>query len=337
MSLYGYSDAISQGAAFNARVNNFNEGTLIHNQKLQDTYDAEVKAKPGKVSADKLKEDEDATFYGFKDGTSGLSTLAGTGLAVSGIYKKGLKGYVVDETKDRINNIRSTAKAIVYGEPKPPPADMVPNKPVITSTGAELTAEDVDDEGVLGAPLKESNAVDEAANLVGDGEKVAQETAERDSSGLLTLGIKKGLKLATQGKLGDAALSGLSEIGGKAIGDYSGVIDIGKGIDHMFHGESFFSGETTSDKFQEAGAALDLAGMAFPPLEVVGGALNLTGGIIDAVNDISNDIDKKRDDNKGPAPPKKTEFKVTPAFQSLGLVASALPSAKSQIVGGGSF
>lgn len=337
MSLYGYSDAISQGATFNARINNFNEGVLAHNQYLQDTYDAEVKAKDMKVSDDKLKEDEDATYYGFKDGTGGLSALAGTGLMAQGIYKKGLKGYVIDETKDRINKISSTAKAIVYGEPKPPPAKMTPAKPVITSTGAELTAEDVDDEGVLGAPLKKSNAVNEASNLVGDGSKVAEETAERESSGLMTMGIKKGLKLASQGKLGDASLSALSEIGGKALGDYSGVIDIGKGINHMFHGESFFSGETTSDKFQEAGAALDLAGMAFPPLEVVGGALNLTGGIIDAVNDISNDMDKKRDDNKGPAPPKLTETKVTPAFQSLGLVASALPSAKSQIVGGSSF
>jgi len=153
----------------------------------------------------------------------------------------------------------------------------------------------------------------------------------------MTMGIKKGLKLATMGKVGDAGLSALSEVGGKAIGDFSGVVDIGKGVDSMFHGHSFFSGETTSDKFQEAGAALDLAGMAFPPLEVVGGALNLTGGIMDAVNDIKNDIDKKNDDNKDPTPPKKTEFKVTPAFQSLGLVASSLPSAKNQIVGAGSF
>lgn len=335
--MYGYSDALSQGSSFNARVNNFNEGTLVHNQSLQDTYDLAVKNRPKKVSDDKLKEEEDATFHGFKDGTSGLSSLAGTGLMAQGIYKKGLVGYAVDETKNRANNVASTAKAIVYGEPKPPPTAPKIAKTVTTSTGAELSSEAGDDEAVLGAPTQSSEAVSQASSLVGDGEQVAQKTAERESSGLMTMGIKKGLKFATQGKLGDAGLSALSEVGGKAIGDFSGVVDIGKGIDHMFHHQSFFSGETTADKFQEAGAALDLAGMAFPPLEVVGGALNLTGGIIDAVKDIKNDIDKKNSDNTAPPPPKKTEFKVTPAFQSLGLVASSLPSAKNQIVGGGSF
>jgi len=56
----------------------------VHNQTLQDKYDTDVKQKEGKVSDDKLKEDEDATFYGFKDGTSGIGTLAGTGLDKTG-------------------------------------------------------------------------------------------------------------------------------------------------------------------------------------------------------------------------------------------------------------
>jgi len=329
MSLYGYADALSQGSSFNARVNNFNQGVLVHNQKLQDTYDTDVKQKEGKVSDDKLKEDEDATFYGFKDGTSGIGALAGTGLAIQGIAKKGFVGYAVDETKNRANNVRSTAKAIVYGEPKPPPAEMELGE--IGNDGKVVA-------GTAGRTVDEAtNGVEAASNLVGDGANVAKQTAERESSGLMTAGIKKGLKLASAGKIGDAGLSALSEVGGKAIGDFSGVVDIGKGVDNLFHNKSFFSGETTSDKFQEAGAALDLAGMAFPPLEVIGGALNLTGGIMDAVKDIKNDMDRKNDDNKDPPPPKKTEVKVTPAFQSLGLVASSLPSAKNQIVGGGSF
>ena len=77
--------------------------------------------------------------------------------------------------------------------------------------------------------------------------------------------------------------------------------------------------------------------MVFPPAEVLGGALNVTGGIIDAVKDVVNDADKKKQDATKPTPPKLTSVKITPAFQSMGLVASSLPSAKSQIVGGGSF
>jgi len=71
---------------------------------------------------------------------------------------------------------------------------------------------------------------------------------------------------------------------------------------------------------------------------VVGAGLNLVGGIMDTVKDISADMDKKDDDTKRHIPPPKiTSVKVSPAFQSMGLVASQLPSAKTQIVGSGSF
>jgi len=329
MSLYGYSDALSQGANFNARVNNFNEGIKRHNQKLQDDFDAKVKAKAGQVSDDKLKQEEDEAFYGVKDGSGVLSTGAGVGQAVASISKNGFKGYVVGEMSERANNIKNTAHAIVHGEtpPKPQPKSF------------ELG--EVDQDGKVTTSLvdaeKAGQETENAANLAGDGAKVASQTAERESSGLMTLGIKKGLGLVTRGKIGDAGLSALSEVGGKVVGDFSGAIDVGKNIKNLMDGKNVFSGEDTADKFQEAGAILDVAGIAFPPAEVVGGALNLVGGAIDAWNDISSDMDKKRDDAVGPPPPKTTAVKVTPAFQSMGLIASQLPSAKNQIVGGGSF
>jgi hypothetical protein len=329
MSLYGYSDALSQGANFNARVNNFNEGVMRHNQKLQADYDTKVKAQPGKVSDDKLKQEEDEAFYGAKDGTGLLSSGAGVGQATMSIAKKGFGGYVSGEMSERANNIKNTARALVHGEPKPEP------QPKSFEMG------EVDQDGKVTTSLvdaeKAGQEAENAANLAGDGAKVASQTAERESSGLMTLGIKKGLKLATQGKIGDAGLSALSEVGGKVIGDFSGAIDVGKNIKNLVDGKNIFSGEDTADKFQEAGAVLDVAGIAFPPAEVVGGVLNLVGGAIDAWKDISNDMDKKTDDSVAPPPPKKTAVKVTPAFQSMGLVASQLPSAKNQIVGSSTF
>ena len=329
MSLYGYSDALSQGANFNARVNNFNEGIMRHNQKLQDDYDAKVKNKPGVVSGDKLKQEEDEAFYGVKDGAGVISVGAGIGQAGASIAKNGFKGYVAGEMSERANNIRNTAQAIIHGEPPPKPQ----------TQSFELG--EVDEDGKITTSLsdaeKAGQEAENAANLAGDGAKIASQTAERESSGLVAKGLKVGLKVATAGKVGDAGLSALSEVGGKAIGDFSGMIDVGKNIKNLLDHKNVFSGEDTADKFQEAGAVLDVAGIAFPPAEVVGGALNLVGGAIDAFNDIKNDMDKKRDDNKGPDPPKKTAVKVTPAFQSMGLVASQLPSAKNQIVGGGSF
>ena len=222
------------------------------------------------------------------------------------------------ETGERLNTIGKTVRAAVKGVPKPPPAAMVPKEGDVVS----LTAD----------PVQKPEDIGLSAGK--DASAAAEDT---ESSGLLTGGIKKGLKLAVGDKIGDAALTGMSEIGGKAIGDFGGVMDIGKSVENLADGKSIFSGETTADKFTEAGATLDLIGTFIPPLEVVGGALSLIGGIDDAYNDIKGDIDKKTKDAAAPVPPKKTAVKVAPAFQSMGLVASSLPSAKSQIVGGGTF
>lgn len=323
MSLYGYSSALSQGSAFNSRLNTFNQGVMIHNQTLQDQYKEKVKEQVGKTSDDNLKQKEDEAYYGFKDGTGTINSVMGTGALVKGVYQKGFVGYAADEIKDRANTVKSTANAIVYGEPKPPPATM------------ELG--EVGSDGKVTTSLADSAKAGEAAIQSGEiGGEVLQKT-ERASSGLMSGVIKKGLQLTTMGKVGDAGLSAASEIGGKVIGDFSGGLDIGRSISNLVQGKNFFTGESTADKFQEVGAMADVVGMAFPPAEVVGGLLNLTGGIIGAVKDIGADLDRKTKDATNIPPPKTTAVKITPAFQSMGLVASSLPSAKSQIVGGGSF
>tara|TARA_R100000406_G_scaffold87430_1_gene72102 strand:+ start:3558 stop:4550 length:993 start_codon:yes stop_codon:yes gene_type:complete len=330
MSLYGYSDALSQGTAFNARVKNFNDGVLVHNQQAREKFAKETQQRANDLADDKRREEEDDAKYGFKDGT-GLAG-AGVGLVQAGssIRENGFAGYVSKEMSQRANNIKNTAHAIVYGEPKPEPTTIEMN---------EVNAEGRVTDGAVDAE-RAGQEVLNAGEEAGDATKNIAQATERESSGLASAVIKKGLKFATLGKVGDAGLSAISEIGGKAIGDFSGAVDIGKNIENIFSKppKNIFSGESTADKFQEAGAIADVAGIAFPPLEVVGGILNLTGGIMDTVKDISDDIDKKKTDTQRQvAPPKITAVKVSPAFQSMGLVASQLPSSKTQITGTGSF
>tara|TARA_R100000697_G_scaffold56690_1_gene70008 strand:- start:3530 stop:4501 length:972 start_codon:yes stop_codon:yes gene_type:complete len=323
MSLYGYADALSQGTAFNARVKNFNDGVILHNEEARKEFKEKVQQKQNDIADDKRREEEDSAIYGFKDGTGFISTGLGLVKGGAGIREHGLMGYASKEISDRAKNIKSTAKAIVYGEPQPKSTTLEVGE--VGEDGRINLFEDAEQAGANAA---------EAGEVAGD---VASAT-ERESSGLMTAAIKKGLKVASVGKIGDAGLSAISEIGGKAIGDFSGALDVGKNIKNLVNGSNIFAGESTADKFQEAGAIADVAGIAFPPLEVVGGALNLTGGIIDAVNDISDDMDKKDDDTKRQVPEAKiTSVKVSPAFQSMGLVASQLPSAKTQITGTGSF
>lgn len=332
MAMYGYSDALSQGTAFNARVKNFNDGVLIHNQEARDKFKKDTQQKQDDIASDKRTEEEDVGIHGFKDGTGVLGAGAGLLNAGSAIREHGFKGYVSKEISERTNNIGSTAHAIVYGEPKVKP------KPATLELG------EVGEDGKITTSLsdaeKAGNEAINAGKITGDATKDITQATERESSGLAANILKKGLKLGLSGKVGDAGLSALSEIGGKAIGDYSGAIDIGKNIKNMLSDppKNPFAGESTADKFQEAGAIADVVGIAFPPAEVLGAGLNLVGGIMDTVNDISGDMDKADDDGKRTVPPPKvTSVKVSPAFQSMGLVASQLPSAKTQITGTGSF
>ena len=326
--MYGYSDALSQGTAFNSRVKNFNDGVLLHNEEAREKFKKDTQQKKDDIATDKRNEQEDVGIHGFKDGTGFVGAGIGLVSAGSGIREHGLRGYASKELSQRTNNIASTAHAIVYGEPKPKP------------TTLELG--EVGEDGKITSSLSDAEKAGQeainAGNIAGDTTKTITQATERESSGLVSNVVKKGLGLALGGKVGDAGLTALSEVGGKAIGDYSGIVDIGKNVKNLVDGKNIFSGESTADKFQEAGAVADLVGIAFPPAEVLGAGLNLVGGIIDTVNDISGDMDKKDDDDKRSVPPPKvTAVKVSPAFQSMGLVASQLPSAKTQITGTGSF
>ena len=321
MDMYGYSNALSQGSAFNSRTKNFNDGVLLANQKLQDKYDAEVKQKPNTVSDDNLKEGEDAAKATVFDGKTVVGSLASLGEMGSGIKNKGFAGYMVDSTKGRLNTIGNTAKQIVQGKPPPDP-----------TTGFENA--EVDEDGIITTDT-ETGDLAQAGDAAADAGKVAGD--EIESSGIGSSIIKGGLKLAGGARLGEAGLSAVSEIGGKALGDFGGLVSVGKGFENLADGKSFFSGESTGDELQEIGAAADIVGTVFPPLEVIGGITSAVGGIMDAYTDIKSDIDKKSKDAAGPDPPKLTATKVTPAFSSLGLAASAPISAKQSITGSGGF
>ena len=171
-----------------------------------------------------------------------------------------------------------------------------------------------------------------------------------ESSGIGSAIIKGTLGKLGAGKvLGEAGLSAVSEIGGKAVGDFAGGLDLVEGISNLASGKSFFGNDDTAEKvgdtFTMIGAGLDVVGTAFPPLELLGGLTGLVGGVINTVDGITKDEDKKQSDAAPITDPSKDpdkagiqKLQVSPAFQSLGLVASAPVSAKMSIAGsGGSF
>jgi len=121
-------------------------------------------------------------------------------------------------------------------------------------------------------------------------------------------------------------------------------VSLGEGFTNLAENKNFFGNDDTTEKvgdtFQMVGAGLDVIGTAFPPLELLGGAVGLLGGVIDTVDGLAKDEDKKQSDaapitdpNKDPDKAGIQSFKVSPAFQSLGLVASAPISAKQSITG----
>ena len=312
-SLYGFDQANAEGSAYNARTVDFNRGVLAHNQAVTDKYNSNVSGQKGLVSGDVTKKREDEAFYGLSDGKSALGTAMGTVETGKAIYKDGITAIGSKAVGDRLSTISNVASRIVSGDtPKVNPLSMVPRNQTLGLADSTLSAGE------------------EAANA---GEKI-------ESSGLGTGIIKAGLRGAASvaGKdISEAGLSVISEGVGKIGGEFGGLYDIGKGIDEVGQGKNFFKGESTGDKFQEAGAVADLLGTAFPPLELVGGALGLIGGISDAIDALKSDKDKRKVDAATVPPPKLQSVKISPTFQSMGLVASAPVSAKQSITGSSSF
>ena len=304
--LYGFDQASSEGTAFNARTMDFNRGVLAQNQAVTDKYNSNVSGQKGEVSGDVTKKREDEAFYGLSDGKSALGTAVSTVETGKAIYKDGITAIGSKAVGDRLSTISNVAKRIV------------------TTTPPKVT------------PM--SNGYARQAGTAGEDASAAG--GDIESSGLGTGLIKAGLRKATSvaGKdISEAGLSVISEGVGKLGGEFGGLYDIGKGIDEVGQGKNFFKGESTGDKFQEAGAVADLVGTAFPPLELVGGALGLIGGISDAIDALKSDKDKRKKDAATVPPPKLQSVKVSPTFQSMGLVASAPVSAKQSITGSSSF
>ena len=333
--MYGYASSLSEGQSFNARTKNFNDGVLVANQKAQDDYKEKVKNQPGTLSDDKTKKEEDQAYFGFTDGTGSIGSTVGLIQAGSSIKKNGLGGYMADELAQRKNAVSSTAKRIIAGDPKPPPADMVPSNET-TSAGTVATDSEsaTADAGAAGEAV--ANAGEET--LQGGSDALRAGTGAIESSSVKTGIIKAILKKGTMGTIGEAGLSAASEIGGKALGDYGGISDVFHGISNVVSGcGTFFQGESTGDKLQELGAGMDLVGTAFPPLELVGGVTSLVGGLMDGYEDLKNDNKKHASDATTVPPPKLTATKVTPAYSTMGLAASAPISAKQSITGSSSF
>ena len=241
----------------------------------------------------------------------------------------GIGAALAKQSAERQGAIKSTINRLTQGE-KPP-----------VNEGVELGEATEDGKYVTSAGQEASLAAKDASAAASG----AAEAGEIGSSGLGAAIVKGTLGKFGAGKvLGEAGLSAVSEIGGKAIGDFGGFVSLGEGFANLAENKNFFGNDDTTEKvgdtFQMVGAGLDVIGTAFPPLELLGGAVGLLGGVIDTVDGLAKDEDKKQSD-AAPITDPKTDpdkagiqsFKVSPAFQSLGLVASAPISAKQSITG----
>ncbi len=333
-SVYGYSQALSEGHSYNARIQAHNDLVNEHNTKVLADYDLAVKEQKRNKADDKSKEDEDAAIDATEDG-KGLAT-AGYGAFTLGqeAAEKGLGSALLEQGAGRMGAIRDT-----FGRLKAGDFRQVANK------GVEASSE------VTAAGEAAANTAQEASEAAADVTKTAAQGAEEiGSSGIGAQVIKGVLGKVGVGKVvGEAGLSTLSEIGGKAAGDFGGIYDMGKGLVNLGEGKSFFGNDDTAEKWgdslQMAGAAMDVVGTVFPPLELLGGITGLLGGVVDTVDSLSKDEDKKQSDAAPITDPEADpdgagiqKLQVSPAFQSMGLVASTPVSAKMSITGSsGSF
>lgn len=372
MSMYSsYASTLGEGNMFSAKTRDFNEAVDAHNRQLDLTYKQTLLTQKGTIASDKQKEVLTGTKDGVQDGAGLLGTLVGVAETAKGISSQGTAAYLAATQAERSNAIGSTWQKLKGGTPiekTSAPASVTSDGKVTEATTSESTkpltqpkssgaadpepepepeqlteTEDLRTSGVIGDG-GEFDPAKAAAPVVEDAAPAAAGAAEGEigSSGLVPKLLKGTLvKLGGRAVASDAALSAASEVGGKAISAFAGVTDGLKGIDNLAEGRNFFGADDTAhkwgDSFQIAGSVADLAGTAFPPLEVLGGALSLTGGLIDGIDDLFTDSKNTQTDSTNIPPPKKTAVKVSPAYAAMGLIASAPISAKTSIQGSGSF
>ncbi len=382
-SVYGYSQSLSEGSSFNARVAAHNDLVKEHNNKVLGDYHTAVKQQTRDAADDKDTVEEDAAIDGTEDGKGLLQAAYGSYKFGQDIADAGGVGAAfAKQSAERQGAIKSTFKRLGDGEVKKA-AKTDLSSAAGDSEAAEGAASDAADAGDAAAGTSAAGdaaaatrtasaagaattaaadtagaattAAGDAAGTVGEAGTAAEDVAgaaggasevtEIGSSGLGAAVIKGGLAKVGVGKLvGEAGLSTLSEIGGKAAGDFGGITDAVEGLVNLGQKKSFFGNDDTAkkwgDSFQMAGAAMDVVGTAFPPLELLGGATGLLGGIIDGIDGLTKDEKKKQSDaapitdpTKDPSGAGIQQMQVSPAFQSMGLIASAPVSAKMSITG----
>ncbi len=390
-SVYGYAQSLSEGNAFNARVNAHNDLVREHNNKVLSDYDTAVKQQKRDASDDKNTVEEDAAIDGTEDGKGLIQNAYGAyKLGQTAADEGSLGAAFAKQTAERQGAIKSTLGRLAKGDKAAETATTDLSSAAgaeegatggagaagdaaadagDAATGAAGAAGDAGDAAAAARTAADTGDAAGAAGGAGDaagaaggagegaagaataGGEALEDTGKIESSGIGAAIIKGGLSKVpgASALLGEAGLSTLSEVGGKAIGDFGGLVDVGEGFANLANNKNFFGNDDTAEKwgdsFQMAGAALDVVGTAFPPLELLGGAVGLLGGVIDGIDGLSKDEDKKQSDAAPITDPttdpddagiQKTQ--VSPAFQSMGLVASAPVSAKMQITGsGGAF
>ena len=382
-SVYGYSQSLSEGSAFNARVAAHNDLVKEHNNKVLGDYHTAVKQQTRDAADDKDTVEEDAAIDGTEDGKGLLQAAYGSYKFGQDIADAGGVGAAfAKQSAERQGAIKSTFKRLGDGEVKKAAktdlssaagdseaaegaasdaadagdaaagtsaaGDAAAATRTASAAGAATTAA-ADTAGAAGTAAGDAagaaGAAGTAAEDVAGAAGGASEVTEIGSSGLGAAVIKGGLAKLGVGKLvGEAGLSTLSEVGGKAAGDFGGITDAVEGLVNLGQKKSFFGNDDTAkkwgDSFQMAGAAMDVVGTAFPPLELLGGATGLLGGIIDGIDGLTKDEKKKQSDaapitdpTKDPSGAGVQQMQVSPAFQSMGLIASAPVSAKMSITG----
>jgi len=359
-SVYGYAQSLSEGSAYNARVLAHNDLVKEHNNKVLGDYDAAVKQQKRDASDDKGTVQEDAAIDATEDGKGLLTAAYGAYKFGQSVADEGGVGAAfAKQVAERQGTIRSTLGRLGKGDKAAETATTDVSSAAGDTAGATgatgdaaraagNAAADAGDAatGAAGA----AGAAGDAGAVAGAGATAVEDAGKIESSGIGAAIIKGGLTKipGASALLGEAGLSTVSEIGGKAIGDFAGLVDVGEGFANLADNKNFFGNDDTAEKwgdsFQMAGAALDVVGTAFPPLELLGGAVGLLGGVIDGIDGLSKDEAKKQSDaapitdpNKDPDDAGIQKTQISPAFQAMGLVASAPISAKSLITGSGAF
>ncbi len=266
---------------------NMNRKSMIQYQQAVDNHNSQIAKNivdlKNNLSSQQSQMSEAEAFSGIRDGLDGL-------LGANGV-KEGLQSYKAWSTKR--NNKGNALKSLINESPDGVNGDIRVGDEPEASPQVQAPENSTTEPPATASP--EGTSATPSSNTNPTAEEHASITVGEDGAGKSGSMIHNGIKSVTG--LSDEAIEKVGKGAGALASGISGGLNLYQDLKAgKIAGDNGW--EQAGNITQIGGAISDVAGVFFPPAELVGGALDLVGGALDGIGEFFEGSKKKEEAQK---------------------------------------